>query len=99
MGSFEQFPYAFLPTRPLRDATSRLIWAEASIPYFYPRVPCGTRPRRGATKREGDKRFLPTRPLRDATLFRHNVPPILTISTHASLAGRDGQHGNAQLED
>ena len=53
-----------------------------------------TRPLRGATchsrktAREMHE-FQPTRPLRGATPDRRAGPPVLAISTHAPLAGRD----------
>ena len=55
---------------------------------FYPRVPCGTRPR-DFLRRLRAERFLPTRPLRDATLDEAAEARRLAVSTHASLAGRD----------
>ena len=53
-----------------------------------------TRPLRDATalsRREdyGTLEFQPTRPLRDATMIPPSRLPQSTISTHASLAGRD----------
>ena len=57
---------------------------------FYPRVPCGTRHTRVAKKSQA-RLFLPTRPLRDATIGNIILPHVLSISTHASLAGRDSK--------
>ena len=66
---------------------------------FYPRVPCGTRQSFGAFSIAGSQ-FLPTRPLRDATVSAAEITAPEPISTHASLAGRDGAHaGNAAGND
>ena len=79
----------FQPTRPLRGAT----WT-SSLRYrteqdFNPRAPCGARPIMGLLENR-TKLFQPTRPLRGAT--SSPVPCLCPryISTHAPLAGRDG---------
>ena len=67
--------------------------ADASRPNFNPRVPCGTRQKSMALNPNGD-RFQPTRPLRDATGLWLYERDIVAISTHASLAGRDGENAS-----
>ena len=70
----------------------------AILPYTF--LP--TRPLRDATlifsARMARSRFLPTRPLRDATLFSEKNACNTSISTHASLAGRDYAAGFYQQE-
>ena len=57
---------------------------------FNPRVPCGTRPRKGEADAHKNAKFQPTRPLRDATgSIIGDAFNKAFISTHASLAGRD----------
>ena len=56
---------------------------------FNPRAPCGARrlySRYGRTMQA----FQPTRPLRGATKRENTMCPATMISTHAPLAGRDG---------
>ena len=65
--------------------------------HLYPyQLHCGfllTRPMRGATKLESEKRFtdvfLLTRPMRGATLFDSESDIMYVISTHTPHAGRD----------
>ena len=79
----------FQPTRPLRGATSRAGQTVILTSPFQP-----TRPLRGATLRCGPKsertKFQPTRPLRGATKRISEPIHNSSISTHAPLAGRDG---------
>ena len=60
--------------------------------YFNPRAPCGARPSTGPES-SGSTIFQPTRPLRGATApgLGTKQGPSRKISTHAPLAGRDGQ--------
>ena len=78
----------FQPTRPLRGATKvrgRLIWPSI---HFNPRAPCGAR-RRPRTIRSRFEYFNPRAPCGARHLRCQSVRLLLSISTHAPLAGRD----------
>ena len=55
---------------------------------FNPRVPCGTR-RSVICSRKSSEVFQSTRPVRDATMSAINKKPSISVSIHASRAGRD----------
>ena len=58
--------------------------------YFNPRAPCGARPEIAVRITRTDI-FQPPRPLRGATGLRPVLSIQPSISTHAPLAGRDGE--------
>ena len=79
----------FQPTRPLRGATVLCGGDGQWLNYFNPRAPCGARPKKVRFTLCQRMQFQPTRPLRGATSIVPGVRPIVSISTHAPLAGRD----------
>ena len=85
----------FQPTRPLRGATVLCGGDGQWLNYFNPRAPCGARPEQNKQGKRHQRKFQPTRPLRGATLFMAPVTDGAGISTHAPLAGRDGDRRKA----
>ena len=79
----------FLSTLSLRRATAHTPDRRAAADYFYPRSPCGERPR-PAPRPALILRFLSTLSLRRATQLLHCPPDQRPISIHALLAESDG---------
>ena len=63
-------------------------YARAHSEHFYSHAPCGAR-RMDTTCWSRTMAFLLTRPLRGATFANLGEQPVLNISTHTPLAGRD----------
>ena len=82
------YAFGFLSTLSLRRATSAFFGLTFFLPYFYPRSPCGERPKAGRIypKREG---FLSTLSLRRATGGQLHRGTSRAISIHALLAESD----------
>ena len=73
----------------MRGATKPITKLNVSQANFNPRAPCGARPS-FITPIPNTTEFQPTRPLRGATVRTNNQKHHGEISTHAPLAGRDG---------
>ena len=79
----------FQPTRPLRGATRKADAQGLRPRNFNPRAPCGAR-RSHISVPAGSLNFNPRAPCGARLVPLSYVSPVVRISTHAPLAGRDG---------
>ena len=75
---------------PLAGRDKKVGATAPTITYFNPRAPCGAR-RNHSFMTSAYALFQPTRPLRGATVTVVRPCFLITISTHAPLAGRDSK--------
>ena len=81
--------HRFLSTLSLRRATVAPVLAVGRAGYFYPRSPCGERPKREASEPIGTLHFYPRSPCGERRARRASRQQPAGISIHALLAESD----------